>query len=181
MLSCTITFKRTNKTNCGENEDFFSTVLRKLTSEIYPSVISNAYLKPNPKCPYYSIGRYITAKNEIITDEFDLIINPCDYVNTTTQEETVNSEYVINLFCGDTRKATPVNIVVNYLRTPKKVYLQEEDLYGEDRTEQVEFPEYVCYEIINEFVKLLLENTADPRLSTNVPINQSIIGEISAD
>lgn len=61
------------------------------------------------------------------------------------------------------------------------VALNEDDLYGEDSTKEMEFSDYVCYEIINEFVKLLLENTADPRLSTNVPINQSIIGEISAE
>lgn len=48
-------------------------------------------------------------------------------------------------------------------------------LEGVDTTKEMEFPEYVCYEIINEFVKLLLENTSDPRLQTNIPINQTII------
>ena len=43
----------------------------------------------------------------------------------------------------------------------------------------MEFPDYVCYEIINEFVKLLLENTSDPRLQTNVPINQTILPQAS--
>jgi hypothetical protein len=38
----------------------------------------------------------------------------------------------------------------------------------------LEFPDYVCYEIINELVKLLLENASDPRLQTNIPVNQSI-------
>lgn len=43
----------------------------------------------------------------------------------------------------------------------------------------MEFPDYICYEIINEFVKLLLENASDPRLQTNIPINQTIIPQTS--
>lgn len=66
-------------------------------------------------------------------------------------------------------------IYIDYLKTPNKVVLTEEMLVGEDTTKEMEFPEYVCYEIINEFVKLLLENTSDPRLQTNIPINQTII------
>jgi hypothetical protein len=38
----------------------------------------------------------------------------------------------------------------------------------------MQFPEYICYELINEIVKLVLENSSDPRLQTNIPINQSI-------
>jgi hypothetical protein len=40
----------------------------------------------------------------------------------------------------------------------------------------LEFPDYVCYEIINIFTRLLMENSGDPRLSTVVPINQTIGG-----
>ena len=43
-----------------------------------------------------------------------------------------------------------------------------------DNTEELEFPNYVCYEIINEIVKLVMENSMDPRLQSNMPINQSI-------
>ena len=103
----------------------------------------------------------------------DKILDPCDLVEN-------NKGAKINLMVGKI-KYEPTVVFVNYLKTPEKVYLEEEDLYGEDRTREMEFSDYVCYEIINEFVKLLLENTADPRLSTNVPINQSIIGEISAE
>lgn len=44
----------------------------------------------------------------------------------------------------------------------------------EDETPVLEFPDYVCYEIINIYVRLFLENASDPRLQTNVPINQTI-------
>lgn len=38
----------------------------------------------------------------------------------------------------------------------------------------MEFPDYVCHQIINELVKLVMENSSDPRLQTNIPVNQTI-------
>jgi len=38
----------------------------------------------------------------------------------------------------------------------------------------MEFPDYVCQEIINELTSLVMANIADPRLQTHIPITQSI-------
>lgn len=55
------------------------------------------------------------------------------------------------------------------------VSMDQDDLIKEeDGTQVLEFPDYVCYEIINIYVRLLLENAGDPRLQTNIPINQTI-------
>ena len=70
-------------------------------------------------------------------------------------------------------------IYIDYIKTPNVVNITEGQLEGVDTTKEMEFPDYVCYEIINEFVKLLLENASDPRLQTNIPINQTIIPPIS--
>lgn len=178
MLSCIVSFKKlAGSDKCGSKTDsIISTVARKMTSDIAPTIINNAYFKPSYKNPYYSIG----AKQNLEID-LDRIINPC---STETNLNRIidpcdlmsdDNGVKINLMVGKV-KYEPITVFVNYLKTPEKVYLEEEDLYGEDRTKEMEFSDYVCYEIINEFVKLLLENAADPRLSTNVPINQSIIG-----
>ena len=170
MLSCIVSFEKlAGSDKCGSKTDStISTVARKMTSDIAPTIINNAYFKPSYKNPYYSIS----VEHNVETD-LDRIIDPCDLVENDKGAK-------INLMIGKV-KYEPTKLFVTYLKTPKKYYLSENDLYGEDLTEQLEFPEYVGYEIINEFTKLLLENTADPRLSTNVPINQSIIGEISAE
>jgi hypothetical protein len=44
----------------------------------------------------------------------------------------------------------------------------------EDTSQILEFQDYVCQEIVNELVTLLLENASDPRLQSQIPINQSI-------
>ena len=38
----------------------------------------------------------------------------------------------------------------------------------------MEFPDYVIYEIINTMVGLIMENTSNPRLQTNIPLSQTI-------
>jgi len=38
----------------------------------------------------------------------------------------------------------------------------------------MEFPDYVCQEIINELVHLVMENGRDDRLNTNIPVTQTI-------
>jgi hypothetical protein len=38
----------------------------------------------------------------------------------------------------------------------------------------MEFPDYVCQEIINELVHIIMENSSDPRLQSHIPVSQSI-------
>jgi hypothetical protein len=66
-------------------------------------------------------------------------------------------------------------VYVDYLRAPQYVRLTQEQLDEVlDTSQLLEFPDYVCQEITNELVKLLLENASDPRLQTHIPINQTI-------
>ena len=69
----------------------------------------------------------------------------------------------------------PISVQVDYLRTPQYIRLTQEQLDKTQDTSQImEFPDYVCQEIINGLVKLVMENASDPRLQTNIPINQTI-------
>ena len=70
-------------------------------------------------------------------------------------------------------------IYVDYIKTPQHILLTQEQLdLTEDYSQVLEFPDYVCQEIINELVKLMMENASDPRLQTNLPINQSIASPV---
>ena len=67
------------------------------------------------------------------------------------------------------------SILIDYLKTPQFIVLTEEQIDRTIDTSQVmEFPDYVIFEIINNLVMLILENTSNPRLQTNIPIQQSI-------
>lgn len=69
----------------------------------------------------------------------------------------------------------PLMVRVDYLKTPQYIRLTQEQLdRTEDTSQIIEFPDYVCQEIINVLVKLIMENASDPRLQTNMAINQTI-------
>ena len=66
-------------------------------------------------------------------------------------------------------------IQVDYVKVPQHIRLTQEQMdLTEDTSQMMEFPDYVNQEIINELVHLVMERTADPRLQTNVAIDQSI-------
>ena len=44
----------------------------------------------------------------------------------------------------------------------------------EDTSQIMEFPDYVCQEIINELVTLIMERDADPRTQSHQVVSQSI-------
>lgn len=68
-----------------------------------------------------------------------------------------------------------VNVHVDYLKSPQHLRLTQSQLDSTRDTSQImEFPDYVCQEIINGLVKLVMENASDPRLQTNIPVNQTI-------
>jgi hypothetical protein len=67
------------------------------------------------------------------------------------------------------------NVYVDYLKAPLFIRLTQEQVDEvEDNSQLLEFPDYVNQEIVNELIKLLMENASDQRLPTNIPINQSI-------
>lgn len=67
-------------------------------------------------------------------------------------------------------------VFVDYLKSPQIIRLTQEQVdLIEDTSQIMEFPDYVCQEIINELTLLVMENTADPRLQTNTIVTQSIV------
>lgn len=117
----------------------------RLTSDISAQIFNNYYNKPSYKRPFWQI-------------KYDL-----------TFEDSV-----LNIQCGiDANDLTFVNI--DYLKIPTEIILTTNQIDSIiDNSQTLEFQDYVCYEIINELVKLVLENASDPRLQTHIPVNQTV-------
>ena len=66
-------------------------------------------------------------------------------------------------------------VLIDYIKAPQTIRLtrQQVDL-TEDTSQIMEFPDYVCQEIINELVLLVMARDADPRLSVQADVTQSI-------
>lgn len=66
-------------------------------------------------------------------------------------------------------------VAIDYLKAPQLIRLTQEQVALTSDTSQImEFPDYVCQEIINELKMLVMENTADPRLQTSIAVSKSI-------
>lgn len=82
---------------------------------------------------------------------------------------------LLQIRAGATDVFKVVNIYIDYLKTPQYIRLSQRQFDMDIDTSQVlEFPEYICQEILHTLVKLLLENYSDPRLQTNAAINNTI-------
>lgn len=67
------------------------------------------------------------------------------------------------------------DVYIDYIKAPQHIRLTQKQLdTTEDTSQLLEFPDYVCQEIINELVLLLMENISDQRLQTHPVVSQSI-------
>ena len=73
------------------------------------------------------------------------------------------------------------SVYVDYIKAPQTIRLTQEQLDKTvDTSQALEYPDYVCQEIINELVHLVMETISDPRLQTHPVVNQSIANPAQA-
>lgn len=66
-------------------------------------------------------------------------------------------------------------VFIDYIKAPQTIRLTKEQVdLTEDTSQIMEFPDYVCQEIINELATLVMQRDADPRLQTQTVVTQSI-------
>lgn len=76
---------------------------------------------------------------------------------------------------GDTSNYIPKEVHIDYLKEPEQYELTEEQIEEvQDNSDELPYSDYVTMQIVNELMKILLENTSDPRLQTNIPVNQTV-------
>ena len=68
-----------------------------------------------------------------------------------------------------------IRVYVDYIKAPQNIRLTQREIdLTEDTSQMLEYPDYVCQEIVNELVHLIMENTSDGRLQTHPVVTQSI-------
>lgn len=165
ILNCICKFEKVSNSTCSnpKEKQYEAIPASKLDTASWPHTIENYYMKPSRKRPYYYI---INIQDPSANTNY-----PVDQVEGMRYG---NSQVpVIQIKSG---KDKPFAVYVDYLRAPKYIDLTIEDLDDiADNTPQLEFPDYVTYEIINELVTLILENNKDPRVQTQPAVSQSVM------
>lgn len=71
------------------------------------------------------------------------------------------------------------NVLIDYIKTPQYLNLTQEQIDRTLDTSQImEFPDYVCQQIINELVILIMENLTEERVQTFPVVTQSIASPV---
>lgn len=207
LLNCICSYKRTGPNKCNQSGSVQYSA-KRLTSDMWSQVQRNYYNRPTYKRPYYFIHNRNTNSDLPTDNYSSELYKPIiDENNEQIGQELVRGLSKTITIGGEqkslvTKEATnrygnvqpvrveirygsmPANleldaIYVDYLKTPQHVELTQDQLdLVEDTSQLLEYPDYVCYEIVGELVKLLMENASDPRLQTNIPINQTIASPI---
>ena len=189
LLNCIVEYKvGVANFKCYNKGDMVYFAARKLTPDMYTQVLNNAYMRPMYKRPYYYLTNINTANTIVTNSNMDTAILDANKENNETPSALVDSNNVpgdrlanpsivrLELRYGnDDGVFVPNNIYVDYLKSPMYIRLTQEQINSTlDYSQVLEFPDYVCFEIANIFVRLLMENASDPRLQTNIPINNTI-------
>ena len=177
ILNCIVEYEVNSNYKCYKTGDHVDFAAKRLTADMAAGILHNVYMKPDYKRPYF----YINNVDKIGTyEEADVSAKSNNKYRDSKKDENSrygnSSKVRLELRIGsDDSIFTPKYIYVDYIKAPMFIRLTYDDISGtQDNTEALEFPDYVCYEIVNEFVKLLMENASDPRLQTNYAINQTV-------
>ena len=205
MLNCVCIFKVNEQKDCWDAGDLWNCGAQRLTSDMWPLVINNFYMRPSYRKPYYFIHN-VNESETLPTNPY----TPGDSLGTGTDMRdggynyTENSNLSRTIKIGNTDESlvernighrfgnasgvrceirygkddsvfTLQAVHIDYLKSPQHLRLTQTQLDStRDTSQMMEFPDNVCQEIINGLVKLVMENSSDPRLQTNIPVNQTI-------
>lgn len=170
VLNCICEFDVTKDFKCYTTDEPFYQGAVRLTADMFSQIINNHYMRPSYRRPYF----YIHSSGDPVIDT-----NP---TANAVPERAAGFRYgnastpKIQIRYGKDNSIFKLSkILIDYLKVPMTLNLKQEEIdMTEDTSQVVEFPDYVCQEIIKELVKLLMENASDPRLQTNIPVNQTI-------
>jgi len=172
ILSCVVVFTATKPFKCYSTVNPTLTGAKRLTADMFAEIINNYYLRPSYRNPYY----YIHNSTDPVIESNVSNGGVSSQDPTANQRDGNLSPVNIEIRYGkDDTLFTLTGAHVDYLKVPRYILLTQDQIdLTEDTSSVIEFPNYVCYEIIKELVALLLESASDPRLNTNIPINKTI-------
>lgn len=169
----------------------------KITSNFYftPKVDRAYYhitnINQSNDLPTNPINSTILKQNTIGTDtsksystndsNLPRTISLKDFLSQSTVDREIGVRYGnassirMVIKCGKDNRFKPKGVIIDYIKAPQTIKLTQEQInLVKDTSQILEFPDYVCQEITNELVTLVMANIADPRLQSQIAVQQSI-------
>ena len=196
LLNCICNFKAMKSHKCIQSGDEFQYKATRLTADLWGQIINNYYMRPTYERPYFYLNN-VNVNQDVPTNpqSTDMNDQPYDSQNNSnfprtfmlgqTQVSLIDKPVAhrisnptrvrLEIRCGKNPDFKLQSVYIDYLKSPQLLNLTQEQLdLIEDTSQIMEFPDYVCNEIINELTHLIMENSSDQRLQTHIPISTSI-------
>ena len=180
ILNCVVEYTVASRFKCYDAGTQVHFGAKRLTSDMFSQIINNYYMRPSYKNPYFYINNVTTDPTYPTksTSESDSVVYPTNENVERVKENRYGNRSKVRMelrYGKDNSTFTLSRVYIDYLKAPQFIRLTQEQVDDTiDQSQMLEFPDYVCQEITNELVRLLLENASDPRLQSHIPVNQSI-------
>lgn len=180
ILNCVVEYTVASRFKCYDAGTQVHFGAKRLTSDMFSQIINNYYMRPSYKNPYFYINNVTTVHTYPTesTSESDSVVYPTNENVERVEENRYGNRSKVRMelrYGKDNSTFTLSRVYIDYLKAPQFIRLTQEQVDDTiDQSQILEFPDYVCQEITNELVRLLLENASDPRLQSHIPVNQSI-------
>lgn len=202
LLNCVCNYRVKKQFKCYDNGTYVQFGATRLTADLWSQIINNFYMKPSYKRPYYYL-HHVNSSTTIPTNPLQTgtSLGPLgkgtDVSTTTSLPRSISlpgnttvdmvekeagvrfgnqSQVRIEVRTGkDTSIFELEDLYIDYIKAPQHIRLTQQQIdLTQDTSQMMEFPDYVCQEIINELTHLIMENSSDPRLQSHMPITMSI-------
>ena len=196
LLNCICNFKAMKSHKCIQSGDEFQYKATRLTADLWGQIINNYYMRPTYERPYQYLNdvnlnqdvptnpqstdmndqQYDSQNNSNFPRTFTLGQTQVSLIDKPVAHRISNPTKVrLEIRCGKNPDFKLQSVYIDYLKSPQLLNLTQKQLdLIEDTSQIMEFPDYVCNEIINELTHLIMENSSDQRLQTHIPISTSI-------
>lgn len=187
LLNCICVFQSIKSQGCIKADSQLEISATRLTADVWGEVMRDVYNRPSYKKPYFYIHN---APNTV--EEISGIEEPDKPIENFPRTFKLNTEISAVEKPIASRIGNPIpgrceirygsdslyvlkEVKMDYLKVPQHLRLTQQQVdLTKDTSQIMEFPDYICQEIINELVLLVMGRSSDPRLTTNLQITQSI-------
>ena len=141
-----------------------------------PPIYDQSGNNTNPQSTDMNDQQYDSQNNSNFPRTFTLGQTQVSLIDKPVAHRISNPTRVrLEIRCGKNPDFKLQSVYIDYLKSPQLLNLTQKQLdLIEDTSQIMEFPDYVCNEIINELTHLIMENSSDQRLQTHIPISTSI-------
>ena len=147
-----------------------------------PELYDNIITQSHPKLVTDDNGNLVDNNGDKFADINDrnvITLNPSsikDYQKEAGARYGNHSKVVCEIRYGtDNSTFVLKGVYIDYIKSPEFIRLTQSQVDKViDESQVLEFPDYVCQEIVNELVHIIMENISDPRIQTHPVVSQSI-------